>query len=218
MINTSGLITDDQGNPIVGATVALFTNDVEIAQLHTDGDGKFHIQLDPKYEGYLLKAKASKAGFEPGQIGFRAGGGHDVDILLKKSPPTPKPPQEPFQHPQQNDQQTEHIHIKKKMALAVVVGVLVVIFAVAGLIAWHFVVKVPDLVGRPTQNAVTTLQDKGLQTEEIESNSPSETAPGVVWKEDPAAGALIIRGSNVKLFLQPARAKLPPKKKGIFGF
>ena len=68
-------------------------------------------------------------------------------------------------------------------------------------------VAVPDVVGRPRQEAEATLQDAGLQVSVSEEES--EEAPGTVLRQDPAGGARVAKGRTVTLAVARAPADVP---------
>jgi eukaryotic-like serine/threonine-protein kinase len=69
-------------------------------------------------------------------------------------------------------------------------------------------VAVPDVVGRPRDEAERTLQDAGLQASAREEES-EDADPGTVLRQDPAAGAELAKGKTVSLVVAKAPADVP---------
>jgi eukaryotic-like serine/threonine-protein kinase len=69
-------------------------------------------------------------------------------------------------------------------------------------------VSVPDVVGRPRDEAERTLQDAGLQASVKEEES-EDADPGTVLRQDPAAGAALAKGKTVALVVAKAPADVP---------
>jgi serine/threonine-protein kinase len=69
-------------------------------------------------------------------------------------------------------------------------------------------VAVPDLVGRPRDEAERTLQDAGLQASAKEEES-TDADPGTVLRQDPAAGTQLAKGKTVALVVAKAPADVP---------
>ncbi|HTE58955.1 MAG TPA: PASTA domain-containing protein [Solirubrobacteraceae bacterium] len=69
-------------------------------------------------------------------------------------------------------------------------------------------VAVPDVVGRPRDEAERTLQDAGLQTSAKEEES-ADAEPGTVLRQDPGAGSQLAKGKTVSLVVAKAPADVP---------
>jgi eukaryotic-like serine/threonine-protein kinase len=69
-------------------------------------------------------------------------------------------------------------------------------------------VAVPNVVGRPRDEAERTLQDAGLQASVKEEES-QDADPGTVLRQDPAAGAELAKGKTVALVVAKAPADVP---------
>jgi serine/threonine-protein kinase len=69
-------------------------------------------------------------------------------------------------------------------------------------------VAVPDVVGRPRDEAEATLQDAGLQASAREEES-EDADPGTVLSQDPAAGSQLAKGQTVTLVVAKAPADVP---------
>jgi eukaryotic-like serine/threonine-protein kinase len=69
-------------------------------------------------------------------------------------------------------------------------------------------VSVPDVVGRPRDEAERTLQDAGLQASVKEEES-EDADPGTVLRQDPAAGTALAKGKTVALVVAKAPADVP---------
>jgi beta-lactam-binding protein with PASTA domain len=69
-------------------------------------------------------------------------------------------------------------------------------------------VAVPDVVGRPRDEAQRTLQDAGLQASAKEEES-QDAEPGTVLRQDPAAGTALAKGKTVALVVAKAPADVP---------
>jgi beta-lactam-binding protein with PASTA domain len=68
-------------------------------------------------------------------------------------------------------------------------------------------VSVPDVTGISQNEAVRRLQAAGFGVAVIEKactlGSGCKTRPGVVWKQDPAAGTRLRQGSTVTIYANP---------------
>lgn len=62
-------------------------------------------------------------------------------------------------------------------------------------------VPVPDLQGQDSAEAMTHVQEAGLQIADMEYSSSSRVAAGRVLRTDPMAGTLLTRGSSLHLVL-----------------
>jgi eukaryotic-like serine/threonine-protein kinase len=69
-------------------------------------------------------------------------------------------------------------------------------------------VAVPDVVGRPRDEAERTLQDAGLQASVREEES-DDADPGTVLRQDPAAGSQLAKEKTVALVVATAPADVP---------
>jgi eukaryotic-like serine/threonine-protein kinase len=69
-------------------------------------------------------------------------------------------------------------------------------------------VSVPDVVGRPRDEAERTLQDAGLQASVKEEES-EDADPGTVLRQDPVAGTALAKGKTVVLVVAKAPADVP---------
>ncbi len=69
-------------------------------------------------------------------------------------------------------------------------------------------IAVPDVVGRPRDEAERTLQDAGLQASVKEEES-QDADPGTVLRQDPAAGTELAKGKTVALVVAKAPADVP---------
>lgn len=206
----TGIVNDDYGIPVSDATVTLWEGPTEIAGMRTDSVGKFHFELDVKYQGHLLLAKASKTGFDAGESKFREGDGQEVKLQIKalKPVPTPRPvpvpptptpgPIPPLPPP------------RKPMTGLVALMVSLAVLAVASVLIWHLASKT-QVPGWPTgttvEKATNMLQIAGLGwaiTTQVGSNEP-----GTVLNIEPAAGTAVSRHSQVVLTVDPG-VQVPP--------
>jgi serine/threonine-protein kinase len=62
-------------------------------------------------------------------------------------------------------------------------------------------VPVPDLQGQDSTDALTHVQEAGLQISDLDYVTSSKVAPGHVLRTDPMAGTLLTRGSSLHLVL-----------------
>jgi eukaryotic-like serine/threonine-protein kinase len=69
-------------------------------------------------------------------------------------------------------------------------------------------ITVPDVVGRPRDEAERALQDAGLQASVREEES-EDADPGTVLRQDPAAGTQLAKGKTVALVVAKAPADVP---------
>jgi eukaryotic-like serine/threonine-protein kinase len=69
-------------------------------------------------------------------------------------------------------------------------------------------IAVPDVVGRPRDEAERTLQDAGLQASVKEEES-EDADPGTVLRQDPPAGTELAKGKTVALVVAKAPADVP---------
>jgi eukaryotic-like serine/threonine-protein kinase len=71
-------------------------------------------------------------------------------------------------------------------------------------------VAVPNVVGRPRDEAERTLQDAGLQAA-VRDEESGDADPGTVLRQDPAAGTQLARGKTVTLVVAtaPADVRVP---------
>jgi beta-lactam-binding protein with PASTA domain len=69
-------------------------------------------------------------------------------------------------------------------------------------------IEVPDVVGRPRDEAERTIQDAGLQASVREEES-ADADPGTVLRQEPAAGSQLARGKTVTLIVATAPADVP---------
>ena len=69
-------------------------------------------------------------------------------------------------------------------------------------------VSVPDVVGRPRDEAERTLQDAGLQAS-VQEEESEDADPGTVLRQDPAAGTALAKGRTVALVVAKAPADVP---------
>jgi eukaryotic-like serine/threonine-protein kinase len=69
-------------------------------------------------------------------------------------------------------------------------------------------ITVPDVVGRPRDEAERALQDAGLQASVREEES-EDADPGTVLRQDPAAGTQLAKGRTVALVVAKAPADVP---------
>jgi beta-lactam-binding protein with PASTA domain len=69
-------------------------------------------------------------------------------------------------------------------------------------------VAVPDVVGRPRDEAERMLRDAGLQASAKEEES-TDADPGTVLRQDPAAGTQLAKGKTVSLVVAKAPADVP---------
>jgi eukaryotic-like serine/threonine-protein kinase len=69
-------------------------------------------------------------------------------------------------------------------------------------------IEVPDVVGRPRDEAERTIQDAGLQASVREEESADAEA-GTVLRQEPEAGAQLARGRTVTLVVATAPADVP---------
>jgi serine/threonine-protein kinase len=67
---------------------------------------------------------------------------------------------------------------------------------------------VPDVVGRPRDEAERLLQDAGFKTAVSEEESEDED-PGTVLRQEPAAGAQVAQGATVDLVVAKAPEEVP---------
>jgi beta-lactam-binding protein with PASTA domain/predicted Ser/Thr protein kinase len=67
---------------------------------------------------------------------------------------------------------------------------------------------VPDVVGKPRDEAERLLQDAGFKTSVSEQESEDED-PGTVLEQDPAAGTEVAKGGTVALVVAKAPAEVP---------
>lgn len=61
------------------------------------------------------------------------------------------------------------------------------------------VVRVPDLVNVPVEQAARLARDAGLELEVVEDRNDAEADPGSVAEQEPAAGAEVARGRRVRV-------------------
>jgi penicillin-binding protein 1A len=65
-------------------------------------------------------------------------------------------------------------------------------------------VTVADVVGETRKAATRTLQGEGLEVQVSDAPPPDDSQPpGRVWKQSPAAGAAVGKGSTVTIFVTP---------------
>jgi eukaryotic-like serine/threonine-protein kinase len=69
-------------------------------------------------------------------------------------------------------------------------------------------IAVPDVVGRPRDEAERTIQDAGLQASVREEES-ADADPGTVLRQEPGAGSQLARGRTVTLIVAVAPADVP---------
>jgi eukaryotic-like serine/threonine-protein kinase len=69
-------------------------------------------------------------------------------------------------------------------------------------------IEVPDVVGRPRDEAERTIQDAGLQVSVREEES-ADADPGTVLRQEPEAGSQLARGRTVTLIVAVAPADVP---------
>jgi hypothetical protein len=221
-----GCVTDEKGLPIADATVGLYKVDIEIIQSHSDRDGKFTFDLGLKYQDNLLIAKASREGFESGEVKYRVREGKELRIPLRRlispPPPPPLPPPTPTPLPlppdnkdtvtptngDNNGSSSQHKLKKVLVVIAVVVG----FFAVSGAVVWIFnpVKKpVPSVIGRSISEAINTLQTNRLGWIIATNASSAGQEPGTVLEEDPAGGTVVTLPTNIQLTVDPG-LQVPP--------
>ncbi|ATG50988.1 serine/threonine protein kinase [Brachybacterium vulturis] len=61
-------------------------------------------------------------------------------------------------------------------------------------------VEVPDVSGRPREEAVTVLEDAGFVAEYVDSDDEKQTERGIVIRTKPAAGTTAQRGDTVQIW------------------
>ena len=79
-------------------------------------------------------------------------------------------------------------------------GATVVLFVANGRAASA---TVPSVVGSELEDAVDALREAGLVPDHVEEPAPAGVPPGVVWKQAPAAGTRLDRGSPVRIWVEP---------------
>jgi hypothetical protein len=86
-----------------------------------------------------------------------------------------------------------------RVALAAVLGVLVVLLGVSLVDGGPEVTQVPDVRGRPYREAATLLQQRGLTSDRVSFAPADEDRAGLVIEIIPAPGTRVEGGSTVHL-------------------
>ena len=93
-----------------------------------------------------------------------------------------------------------------------ILAVAAVVLAVGGVFAWLLFfrsVAVPDVTGKRLELAIEELENEGLRSTEVETESNNPAEAGVVLSQDPQPETEVKRGSNINLTVGVAPAEAP---------
>jgi serine/threonine-protein kinase len=100
---------------------------------------------------------------------------------------------------------------RKKLIVALCAAAVVVGLVAAIVVTTQSGVPVPDVTGKTQAEATQALEDAGLSVGDVGEAADPDAQPGVVLRQDPAAGEKVDEGSAVGLTLStgPATAAVP---------
>ena len=99
-------------------------------------------------------------------------------------------------------------------AVVVLIGAVIAVFALSGGGSTETLIEVPDVVGLPLDQAVTTLEADGFEVITTAEENPTKEA-NAVWSQVPAAGESVSQGGRVTIIYNPSnQPELVPDLRG----
>jgi beta-lactam-binding protein with PASTA domain len=186
----AGEVTDQSGQPVGGAKIAIFEDDTEIASATSDQKGRFTLLTKGKPAG-PIRVVVTAPGFQRKEE--TSGWEQQEDLLL-------------------------HLQLTKERSVLLFGIILAILVAVAGIAIWSFMprnVEVPDVRGITIEKAEAVLKEGNFTATSTGREVTGNEVPGTVVEQNPQAKAKVKKGSNIELVIGETPKAVVPKLIGM---
>ena len=179
----TGRVTSENGEPIIGAEIAIFDGKREIAGTTSGADGRFALSLEIESASPRLKAVVTAERFQRLKKLIRS---EETDLLLQLRRPW--------------------WFFLVRFDGWIFVTILAIFLVVGAFAVWHLIppgrkVEVPSLKEKPVEEAKAALEKLNLTYTVEQRQVTGDEAPGTVIEQKPQPPAKVDRGSNVALVI-----------------